>query len=95
MAVPGNITNPRAYGCNHLIQQGAKLVQGVEDILVEIGMAEEPPQSRQLELPGVGLSADEEKLLGVLSQEPGMWMRSPRCWAGRFPQFWPSFSSWS
>ncbi|HNY92128.1 MAG TPA: DNA-processing protein DprA [bacterium] len=70
MAVPGNITNPRAYGCNHLIQQGAKLVQGVEDILVEIGMAEEPPQSRQLELPGVGISADEEKLLGVLSQEP-------------------------
>ncbi|HOZ21939.1 MAG TPA: DNA-processing protein DprA [bacterium] len=69
MAVPGNITNPRAWGCNHLIQQGAKLVQGVEDVLVEIGMADERPPSQQLDLPGMGLTADEEQLLGVLSQE--------------------------
>jgi len=35
-AVPGNITNPKARGSNALIQQGAKLVQSVEDILTEI-----------------------------------------------------------
>ncbi|WP_158965353.1 DNA-processing protein DprA [Paraglaciecola sp. L3A3] len=31
-AVPGNIHNPMATGCNYLIQQGAKLVTCIEDI---------------------------------------------------------------
>ncbi len=70
LAVPGNVTNPKSWGCNHLIQQGAKLVQEVEDILVEIGMADMPPQERQLNLPGVGLTAEAEALLKVLTAEP-------------------------
>ncbi|WP_339723992.1 DNA-processing protein DprA [uncultured Paraglaciecola sp.] len=31
-ALPGNIHNPMAAGCHHLIQQGAKLVTCIEDI---------------------------------------------------------------
>ncbi|MCI9087327.1 MAG: DNA-protecting protein DprA [Clostridia bacterium] len=34
--VPGNITNPNSDGTNSLIQQGAKLVTKVEDILAEL-----------------------------------------------------------
>lgn len=35
-AIPGSINNPLARGCHKLIRQGAKLVEGVEDILVEL-----------------------------------------------------------
>lgn len=36
MAVPGSIRNPLAEGCHHLIQQGAKLVTTVNDVVEEI-----------------------------------------------------------
>ena len=36
-AIPGSIHNVMARGCHHLIRQGAKLVETVDDILVEIG----------------------------------------------------------
>lgn len=32
-AVPGSPLDPRARGCNHLIRQGANLVEGAEDVL--------------------------------------------------------------
>ncbi len=37
-AVPGPITSPNSHGPHQLIQEGAKLVNSVEDILVELGI---------------------------------------------------------
>ncbi len=37
-AVPGNVTSPASLGPNRLIQQGAKLVTSVEDILEELNL---------------------------------------------------------
>jgi len=35
-AIPGSIHNPLARGCHRLIRQGAKLVETVDDVLVEL-----------------------------------------------------------
>lgn len=32
-AVPGSVLNPMAAGCNHLIKEGARLVEGIYDLL--------------------------------------------------------------
>ncbi|BCA94267.1 DNA protecting protein DprA [Legionella antarctica] len=36
LAIPGSIHNPLARGCHHLLQQGAKLVTSVKDVLDEL-----------------------------------------------------------
>ncbi|WP_417501326.1 DNA-processing protein DprA [Marinobacter sp.] len=38
-AIPGSIHSPVARGCHHLIKQGARLVDQVDDILEELGCA--------------------------------------------------------
>lgn len=53
-AVPGNITSAQSFGPNHLIKQGAKLVDQWMDVIEEF-----PPEVRMQLLPPTQASAEE------------------------------------
>jgi DNA processing protein len=67
-AVPGNINSQASRGPNQLIQQGAKLVLGVEDVLEELNLTMVTQQvAVQMALPE---SQEEAALLAHLSPQP-------------------------
>ena len=69
-AVPGSIYSPQSCGCNHLIQQGAKLVRGVADVLEEFDLA---PSAFASERTSDGASAAAEAawpLLKFIAYDP-------------------------
>ncbi len=67
-AVPGNIHQRTSLGTNQLIQQGAKMVTGVADILEELNLALVTEQrTARAALPA---DATEQRLLACLSAEP-------------------------
>ena len=65
MAVPGSPLDPRARGCNHLIRQGAVLVESADDVMEALSgplrspAAEPPAQDFR---PGPPVEADESGL---------------------------------
>ena len=67
-AVPGPITSPTSEGPNYLIQNGAKIVTSVKDILDELSV------QTQVDTPLIKKvmpqNPEEEKLLKTLSKEP-------------------------
>ena len=72
-AVPGRIDSPRSRGCHDLIKNGAKLCEGIEDILSEFeylfppsNRPDAPPGGRQL--PALTLSEQEQKVYAVLGK---------------------------
>src|SRR4051812_22089140 len=73
-AVPGRIDSPRSKGCHELIKKGAKLCEGVEDILSEFEYlfpaSNRPPSANETGvLPALDLSENEQKVYGVLDSE--------------------------
>jgi len=68
-AVPGSVMSPNSAGPHSLIQRGAKLVTGAEDIVAELaplirGFLKKP------ERPHVNLDAEEQTLCAALTAEP-------------------------
>jgi len=70
MAVPGPIFSPASRGALRLLQEGARLVMEVEDILEEVGLA--PGAPVQAPLPGLDAPEDEAEraLLEALASGP-------------------------
>jgi DNA processing protein len=67
-AVPGSVFSPQSRGPNSLIQQGAKLVSSVHDILTELNLTTAPQQIEMKELiPATDTEAD---LLRHITKEP-------------------------
>jgi len=70
-AVPGNITAATSHGTNKLIQQGAKLVTNVNDILIELGfMVEQKTPSVKSSPALIALPEEHKQIIGLLSTEP-------------------------
>ncbi len=85
-AVPGSIDMPGSRGTNKLLRQGAKLVEGVEDILEEIlpqlGHRSIGPRTEQEMTPASStgrpakasaaetLTEKESRLLGCITEKP-------------------------
>jgi DNA processing protein len=73
-AVPGRIDSPRSRGCHDLIKKGAKLCEGVEDILSEFEYlfptSNRPPSAAATgTLPALELSENEQRVLDTLSPD--------------------------
>jgi DNA processing protein len=69
-AVPGPITTSRSRGPHRLIKDGAKLVEGIDDILHEIAPALAPPRPTLPETPTATLEPHEALLVGLFDGEP-------------------------
>jgi DNA processing protein len=81
-AVPGSPLDPRARGCNHLIRQGATLVERAQDVLevlesmIKTPLEEPDTPDFELGTPGLPpeseLEAGREKVLELLGPSPVM-----------------------
>jgi DNA processing protein len=79
-AVPGSPLDPRSYGCNQLLKDGAILVRDVDDILAELPatVRNEPLQTvipvtkpmQQNSTPTANLSSATNSLINILSPTP-------------------------
>jgi DNA processing protein len=67
-AVPGNINSPASVGTNKLIQQGAKLVRTVDDVLEELNLTMVPQQAAVQQV--IPETAEEAVLLEYLTHQP-------------------------
>ena len=69
-AVPGPINSAASFGTNRLIKQGAKLVQGVEDIIDELRPLLDRRKPETTDRARPALADEEEPIFNLLSQQP-------------------------
>lgn len=73
-AIPGRVDSVKSTGTHRLLQEGAKLVGGIDDILDELGWQADSAgavhASPQLAIPPVTLGEDESRLLKLLDVYP-------------------------
>lgn len=69
-AVPGNITSKNSTGANRLIQQGAKLVMRVEDIMDELNLTAVTVETRTKMREIAPVDATEAAVIKFLGTEP-------------------------
>lgn len=69
-AVPGNIYNPTSRGTNQLIQDGAKLVMSVGDVLDELDIKHQAVQTQVIAEHIVPANETEARLLEHLTADP-------------------------
>ncbi len=69
MAVPGPITSEQSRGCHRLIQQGAKLVQTVEDVLAELSPMYRDALPRTTPEPSRANHAEDQRAAAELSPD--------------------------
>ncbi|RKY14153.1 MAG: DNA-protecting protein DprA [Planctomycetota bacterium] len=85
MAVPGRIDSPCSAGCHKLLKQGARLIDGIDEIMDALGYvgdglkthadaaateAEQNAQGTLFDLSRLNLTKEEEAILGQLNSEP-------------------------
>ena len=68
-AVPGRIDAPAALGSNRLIQQGAKLVITVDDILDDLPLVFREKPDLPAAAPAVDLTPEQQKILDAIGSE--------------------------
>ncbi len=66
LAIPGSIHNPLARGCHFLVQQGAKLVTSIDDILNELRLDKQALHSEKSYFP---LASDNKNLVKFIGFE--------------------------
>ena len=72
-AVPGRVDSRMSRGCHQLLRDGAKLVEGVDDVLEELGPLTQPAQrddGREIRHPAeLQLNDVEQQVLAAVNQE--------------------------
>lgn len=68
-AVPGPIDRPTSYGCNRLIQQGARLIMSAEDILDEMNVLLPTPPDTTRPKPDVRMTMNEETVFEAIGND--------------------------
>jgi len=76
LAVPGPLTSPQSVGAHRLIQDGAALIQGWEDVVGQLPLFWRdrvralPPEPSQAGEPARGNDPETDALLKILGEEP-------------------------